>query len=224
MAILVAKQILPTMFSAFFRNTLILLILVLSYSCDEDDNPCEDCQKAIDHMCEKIQDNGCNPEFMQNALDRLEDDCGVVSGRTFAGYMAHTCGNESVLKCGTCLEEDGDIKTGHLSMANVPFELYTNANNPDVLSIHVDLDPINAAGDIVYEMDQGEFNSFDSFDPLFEGHPVTVEVYDFTDQDMLAEATEYIRIARSAHWIAIREIHVRYSFDTESYEIDFEYW
>jgi len=208
---------------SFFRHILFLLILVLVYSCDEDDDPCEDCQKAIDHMCEKIQDNACNPQFMQNALDRLEDDCGVVSGRRFAGYMSHTCINESVLKCGICMEEDGDIKTGHLSMANVPFELYTNVNNPDVVSIHVNVEPVTGSS-FVYKMDQGEFNSFNSSQDFSEGHPIEVTVYDFTEQDVLAQATENIRIARSAHWIATREIHVRYSFDSESYVIDFEYW
>ncbi len=214
------------MFSNRPWGILLIVMLLFASSCKEEEDLCDKCNSAIQHMCEKIEENGCNPEFMENALERLRNDCGFVSGSNFAGYMAHTCSNESALDCGTCIEIDGAISSGHLSLTQVPFELYTNVNNPDVLSIHVftAAGQINSAQRFVFEMDQGEFNAFTEPDPLFGGDKIYVEVYDFTEQDLLVEADAFISMARSGNWIDIREIHVRYSFDTDEYVVDFQYW
>ena len=52
---------------------LALISLASLSSCDE--LGCTKCQNALDHMQSKIDQFGCNPSFMQEAQDRIAEDC-----------------------------------------------------------------------------------------------------------------------------------------------------
>jgi len=112
-----------TLTSMKFHTLLIISFMFLT-SC-EDDDPCEDCQSAINHMCEQIRDNGCNPDWMENAANRIREDCGTSVGNDYIGFMQHTCAFESELFCPECIEINGNI-FADLEVENVDYTLIVN--------------------------------------------------------------------------------------------------
>jgi hypothetical protein len=74
------------------NRLLIFIAFVFSFSGCNTSEDCEDCRAAIEHMFAKINGQGCNPNFMQEAWQRIKDECGNDADNQ-VGYMAETCYN-----------------------------------------------------------------------------------------------------------------------------------
>lgn len=61
-------------------------IFLMAVECEDE---CDKCQSSIDHMYEKIDAQGCNPNTMQKAWDRIREDCDHFDSAV--GLMAETC-------------------------------------------------------------------------------------------------------------------------------------
>lgn len=55
--------------------------------CDD----CEDCQAALDHLAQKLPENGCNPAVMENAVNRIDEDCDGASDVSDIDAMVESC-------------------------------------------------------------------------------------------------------------------------------------
>ena len=72
------------------KNFFIVLVLAaISITCETPDD-CEKCNQAVNHMKDKIALNQCNPNFMENAVQRVKDDCGDDAS-AYIYYMAEMC-------------------------------------------------------------------------------------------------------------------------------------
>jgi len=78
------------------RTCLLPALLALALGCDEDGGGCElddcrKCQDALDHMQEKAEQFGCNPGVMENARDRIVEDCDGKSPYKLIGMIVEEC-------------------------------------------------------------------------------------------------------------------------------------
>lgn len=55
--------------------------------CDD----CDDCQAALDHLAQKLPENGCNPGVMENAVNRIDEDCGEAARASDIDAMVESC-------------------------------------------------------------------------------------------------------------------------------------
>ena len=79
------------------RTCVLPVLLALAMGCDEEGNggcspdACDDCQSALDHMQEKAEQFGCNPSFMENARDRIVEDCEIFGPYELIGMIVEEC-------------------------------------------------------------------------------------------------------------------------------------
>lgn len=207
-----------------------LFLSILFFTSCEDDDPCEECQAAINHMCEKIQDNSCNPDFMANAVSRLREDCGTATGNDFAGYMMHTCEYETVLDCPTCNHVDGAIVSS-LSVVNVDYTIIaSNLPEEDYRLLVFEGDTL---GDILTQVTlyQADTNLVSE-----HTHRNGSEVYlalaalnldddgSITGAKLLTDRTETFDLYRPGKWFNPRTIRASYDDFSEQYLIEFIDW
>ncbi len=205
----------------YFLYALLGLFLVSAYSCDDDD-PCEECQDAIDHMHSKIEDNSCNPDFMGNAVDRLEDDCGFSSGHVFAGYMAITCANTGVASRPECNSTDGDIFTSFLSVSGVEFEI--RLINTQFADDTLDVSISNSSSDPSwYEMMAGDYE-YPQRDGLSNGDEVEITIVDPNTDKVLLQKSETFRYWRPGKWTIIPRAEIVWVPLVETYDVNFIDW
>ena len=215
----------------FFLKTLIIILfsaLIIS-SCDEDDDPCEDCQAAINHMCEKIEDNGCNPDWMQNAVSRLREDCGTAIGNDYAGYMSHTCEYETLLDCPTCQHLDGNI-VSDLSVVNVHYTILSdlpegnfrfrlqesNENVTSLLQVSLHGPDTNVVSPYNHRNDVQIRASLESLDLNEDGSVNSIEI--------VTDRSERFDLYRPGKWFNPRIIRLSYDDFSEQYLIEFIDW
>ncbi len=67
----------------------LFISLSIILSCQTPDD-CEKCNEAVNHMKDKIAQNQCNPSFMENAVQRIKDDCGD-DANAYIYYLAEMC-------------------------------------------------------------------------------------------------------------------------------------
>ena len=82
----------------------LLGLLVTFSACEKDEgDACIECDEALHHMGDKMDNYACNPNYMQNAWDAINAECD--RGNNMVGYMAETCvlGNTRVPACGEVL-------------------------------------------------------------------------------------------------------------------------
>lgn len=77
------------------RTSLLPFLFALSLGCDEDGGgcggDCDECQEALDHMQEKAEQFGCNPGVMENARDRIVEDCDGKMPFKLIGMIVEEC-------------------------------------------------------------------------------------------------------------------------------------
>ncbi len=81
-----------------FKSIILLILFVMNLflltSCQDE---CDKCNAAIQHFVSKLPENGCNPEFMQNAVERINNDCdGEVNSAITAAIAADACCNSTI--------------------------------------------------------------------------------------------------------------------------------
>lgn len=81
-----------------------LLLLLATSSCT---NECAECSDAIKHMFEKIDQNGCDPNRMENAVNSINDNCGRIFSDFYVYSIAETCNNGEKIepKCDEHMDE-----------------------------------------------------------------------------------------------------------------------
>lgn len=112
-----------------FAAILLFLTLISGFLPGCFKGGCDECQAAIDHMHEKIQQLNCNPAYMQNAVESINEKCGPVHSDALIGLMAETCYLGRLVKA-SCRDRG---KTGYEGV-NINFQKNTTSiNNIEVL-------------------------------------------------------------------------------------------
>lgn len=172
------------------------VVVGVMLSCDGDGcSECADCQSAIDHMQVEIRNNQCNPNFMQKAIERIEDNCedhGPTS--KFVGAIYEWC---------KTLDGQGEpqvlCETPELTNFAIDFRI-----DPSILAEHTNgllfsLDIDLVAYDEVVMPAGTDFTSR-NLNGLTDGRTLTVDVYGPDD-----DAKENIL------WSASGELFIRQS-------------
>ena len=73
------------------NKILVTCVLALALASCEKESECVKCYEAMDHMQSKISQNNCNPNWMENAVKRIEDDCKSSRAIYAVGYIAEDC-------------------------------------------------------------------------------------------------------------------------------------
>ena len=90
------------------RSCLLPALLALALGCDEDGegcaiDDCARCQDALDHMQGKAEQFGCNPAFMENARDKIVEECDGHRPYELIGMIVEECqsGVAPTVSCNT---------------------------------------------------------------------------------------------------------------------------
>lgn len=218
----------------FKKLALVSIVSLAFLACNKTDVSCDNCQSAIQHMCDKIAQNNCNPDFMENALNRLQEDCGSAAGNIYAGYMSHTCLFETALDCPSCMVVDDNFSTGHLSVTNTEFNVNSDKDNTDTLTIILTKDEPHPNGSIVIiksNVIPGD-NIFNTTNlALYNGTEIHVNVFKYDPEntfdgtgDLLVTQSADFKFYRPGRWEIDRIANVSIDPTFNDYRVDFEYW
>lgn len=134
-------------------------VIALCLGCDEGQGcgstGCEACEEAIAHMTAKIEGFGCNPTFMENAVERIQDDCEDFDEQRILGAIVEECSVGEGIAVG-CYVRDVNFRVDFF--VDPTFTAY-----PDGVDIHLSLDDSNL--DTQSPAPNGEF-------PLGEGESI----------------------------------------------------
>ena len=78
------------------RTCLLPFLFALTLGCDDEGGACSlddcaKCQEALDHMQNKSEQFNCNPGFMENARDRIVEDCDGHMPYKLIGMIVEEC-------------------------------------------------------------------------------------------------------------------------------------
>ena len=199
-----------------------LLFALVLMSCEkEKESECTKCSSAIQHMADKIGQNNCNPNWMENAVNRIKEDC-PSRDIYIVGYLAEDCsfGYQGNLAC-------TDIAYG--------VQLYDNAKRPirvrfkngtpdDTIKIMLTDFRWGFVGADEQTLTLGqtavmEYTGYKDF-----GAQVRIGAYNVSTNDTVARAEQEIRYHRTNEWNLMREIEINYNPNTSQYNLDFVYW
>ena len=132
---------------------LLLAFVLLSGGCEGCADECKKCNDAISHMGGKIMAQGCDPNTMEKAYDRIRDDCDFPNAAV--GVLAETCeversGNGTIVEPG-CQLPGLELQSAGISIG-VGIDLEIHEGNP------VDLEVIVPRATFKYEFPPEERN------------------------------------------------------------------
>ncbi len=204
--------------------------LMVMQSCDEDD-VCEECNDSIQHMYGKMQENACNPDFMENAYQRILDDCGVVTANYVTGYMAHNCAHDAAnYRAPNCNDRDGEQWFATLNIDNVDIvvEMLSTSGLPDDEELVVRLDKNVEGGGALPQfstIQKGQSLLF-TYDDVENGVPILFSLLRVTEDEEIAyvETSRQLFYYRPGNWNITREIVIVYDPIADGYVANFNYW
>ena len=174
---------------------------------------CNKCQKAINHMYEKMPENNCNPSWMEEAVDRINKDCPNSVSNFVVGTMVENCNND-----------------GGLALCEVP-EIFRVA-----VTVHNDthMDGGENAIAAIFRFNQGDATT----ELLFAGETETVyfDAFDWMEYtvEWLSELDQTLTLLSSneridAHdspseWSNFRSRHVSLIWDESTSDYQFVFY
>lgn len=210
----------------------LLALVFLFTSCDEDEDVCGECNSAIEHMYGKLEENNCNPDFMENAYQRIMEHCGVINANYVTGYMAHTCRHDfEDFRAPLCNDIDGEQGFGTLDIDNVSLDL-------SLLSVA----PQDENKYLTVRLDRGlEGGGKEPYTTvMFEGTTETLiynnlrqnEVFLFSvvrdpgeeTEEEFAVIQQEVYFYRPGKWSSVRNFTIGWDFIKEEYFINANNW
>ncbi len=203
---------------------LIVFSLILLFNgCDkEKESECVKCNEALLHMSSKISQNNCNPNWMENAWNRITDDCGEGRDDYAVGWLAEKCafGYNGNIGC-------TEIAYGLQISDNSPRSIrvrFQNGTPDDTVKVflsgyrwgYVNADETTLMLGQTDVMDYTGQNDFGSL--------IRVAAYNTHTGDTIARGEHELRYNRQDQWNLIREIHINYDVNTQQYALEFVYW
>jgi len=186
--------------------TAILIIPFLCSGClDLFESELSKCQSAIDHMNEKIVQQNCNPYTMENAWNRIREDCGNLAD-VYVGVMAETC-NKGSVDVPSC---SNDAILADMQEHNIKFQFFTSTGVPDSLAVIVSFSSGHGASfDFGFKGNDSVGKQFNDY--LSEGDEVEIVVQNALSNVELVRDTQMFTFDREGYWSSDRGIDIKYN-------------
>lgn len=188
---------------------IISLLAVALFSCNTPDE-CEKCIEAINHMKGKIAQNQCNPANMENAVNRIKDDCDDDASAHIY-YLAEMCSNGYAmtaacpdLPSSSQIEFVVDFSNGQLGDTTSLFITWPNQSQ------------------VSYEVWGGTFGGFKPEKGIREGMQLEFQLINKNDVVVATEKQRF-SFVRVNNYDIKRFINISFDQNT-GYSITFEYW
>jgi hypothetical protein len=192
--------------------TLVFGLVLISCTPDDDAPNCEDCQNAKEHMYDNLSNNACDPDRMENAVNKMKTACGDERGIRAAYYMAESCciGKNELHACFQKSEMAVDLII----------------ENPSDF-------PLADTVDIIYEAN-GEFGTLIELAPgeshtvnnvfMISGQSLTINVLDHGTARTLLKKGQEITFIRPGKVCTTRTVHVKKLIIDGSLDVEFVNW
>lgn len=192
--------------------TLLTFSLFLNGCLVQDE--CDDCQSALQHMAEKIEDYACNPGNLQTAWDNIRNSCSEMV-ETYVGYMAESCefAYLETPECGSMIS-DTDIMVVFYAHNGIPGDLEITIQYPGKVG----------SENFVYTVETN--TAIILRDHVAEDDEITRSIYDAGDLSgyYLHSQKQKFTFARNGNWHTIRGIYINYDKTTQKYSFTFNNW
>lgn len=192
----------------------LLVVAASIFSCDEQGpDKCEECTPAFNHMCEKIEQNACNPDYMENAKNRIEEECSFLNTCVAYGVMAETCAEGQVI-CANCLFDGLDYQ----NTADLRLEFQINTPLPDSTTI-----VFHKEGSVPekFDLNLGISTVIVDEGPN-EGNRYLVAVYDTVNFDTVAHSSVVFSYCRPNKYTTTRRVTL--TEVSNAFEFNFLNW
>ncbi len=203
------------------KLSVLCFVFLFFMSCEKEKDECADCNSAISHMAGKIAQNVCNPSYMQDAWNKLKEDCGTYRGNLAAGYMAENCavGYNGSLHC-TKLATGLQFYDDGLRWFRIN---YQNALPGDSLLVIASYSE-NFAGKVELNITANQTIAMEYNGPSDFNWPVYFTVINTITQDTVANGMNNFNYNRPNNWGLMREVRINYNPTLQGYTLAFEYW
>lgn len=191
-------------------------MFLMAAMCEDE---CDKCQNSIDHMYEKIDAQGCNPNTMQKAWDQIREDCDHFDSAV--GMMAETCTFSNKTKPG-CNLPGIDLSDYNIHILLDHGRIFTEDIYNIVINVHDQ--------SYIFEIKYDEFATNETrFSPenllIHEGDVFEI-IVEFINENGIAQEVSRINqtftYARNGSWGTERIIF--FNLDPETTSIDFFNW
>lgn len=189
------------------------------------EDECDKCQSSIDHMYEKIDAQGCNPNTMQKAWDQIREDCDHFDSAV--GLMAETCSFGSTARPG-CNLPGINLKDHNISIKLIDGFYSTRESNADYFNANIVINIHNQS--FVFEV-----NDFEGEELLFQPEDLVVHEGDVIEvvleninhledgtANEIARNSVNFTFSRNGNWHRQREIYFESSRIVP--RLDFRNW
>lgn len=183
------------------------------------EDECDKCQSSIDHMHERIDAQGCNPNTMQKAWDQIREDCDHSSSAV--GLMAETCTFGRTAKPGCNLPgiNLGDHSISILLDHGLPF-------SDETYNIVINVLDQSYVFEIMRDDSQTRQTRFIPEDLFIHEGEIFEVLIEYIDEDgtaqEIARESQPFTFARNGRWGAERAIF--FGLDPEDPDIKFFFW
>lgn len=211
----------------------LLALLFLVFSCDEDEDVCEECQSAIDHMYGKLEENSCNPDYMQNAYQRIVEHCGVINANYVTGYMAHTCqhDHDNFFRA-LCEDVDGDqgFSKFRLDNVDISIDLLNTSNQPEDIQLIIRLEPETTQGSeapsALLKSGQTASITYNDVEQDYNFLLTMIRAIDEgeSEPEILLSSQQYFFFYRPGNWNNTRNISIGWDPIEQAYYANWNYW
>lgn len=209
----------------------VIATFVLFVGCNEDDDVCSECNDAIEHIYGKLDENACNPDFMENAYQRIMEHCGVVTANYVTGYMAHTCqyvrNDFKALKCND-MDGEQSFGTAYIDNVDIRVSLLSNSGDIEDTQLEVRLEKVEEGGGdgpptALLEVNESALFTFNDVD---NGRKFSFSLVRVIADDELVHIEEFeeLYFYRPSNWNITREIAIVWDPFENKYIANFNYW
>ncbi|NBC03160.1 MAG: hypothetical protein GVY20_05575 [Bacteroidetes bacterium] len=169
-------------------------MFLMAAMCEDE---CDQCQSSINHMYEKIDAQGCNPNTMQKAWDQIREDCDHFDSAV--GLMAETCTFGNTAKPGC------NLPAANLSDHNIHILLdHGVPTSGEVYNIVVNVRDHTSVYEIKYEEFAPEETRFSPDDLVVNEGDIFEIIIEYIDQNGIAQEiakeSQTFTFARNGLW------------------------
>lgn len=193
-------------------------MFLMAAMCEDE---CDTCQSSIDHMYDKIDAQGCNPNTMQKAWDQIREDCDHSSSAV--GLMAETCTFGRTAKPG-CNLPSLNVNDHYTSILLDHGQVFSD----DVYNIVINVQDQSYIFEVKYDESADHLTRFILEDLVISEGDIFEVIVEHIDEDGIAQEigkeTQIFTFARNGLWEHERLIFFTSLEPDERTEINFVAW
>lgn len=203
-------------FKAFSILVIFTSMFLMASMCEDE---CDKCQSSIDHMYEKIDAQGCNPNTMQKAWDQIREDCDHFDSAV--GVMAETCTFSNKAKPG-CKLPGIDLSAYNIYIALDHGRIFSD----EVYNIVINIHDQSYIFEIKYDEFATDITRFTPEDIVIHEGDIFEVIVEYIDEEgqiqEITRETKRFTFARNGSWGSERVIF--FNLDPTEARLTFYNW